>query len=102
MVLHERGAEVLLAAGVSEALEVLARSAVDVLVSDLAMPGADGYALIEAVRAMRGTAMPAVALTAYAGRDVRERAIAAGFTVHATKPVNPEDLVELIRKLPRL
>jgi CheY-like chemotaxis protein len=43
-----------------------------------------------------------VALTAYAGREVRERAIAAGFTAHATKPVNPEDLVELIVKLPRL
>jgi len=102
LVLRERGAEVLLAAGVSEALEVLARSSVDVLVSDLAMPGADGYALIEAVRATRGAAMPAVALTAYAGREVRERAIAAGFTAHATKPVNPDDLVELIRKLPRL
>ncbi len=101
LVLRERGAEVLLAAGVSEALEVLARSSVDVLVSDLAMPGADGYALIEAVRATRGAAMPAVALTAYAGREVRERAIAAGFTAHATKPVNPDDLVELIRKLPR-
>ena len=94
MVLRERGAEVLLAAGVSEALEVLAGSAVDVLVSDLAMPGADGYALIEAVRATQGAAMPAVALTAYAGREVRERALAAGFTAHATKPVNPEDLVE--------
>jgi CheY-like chemotaxis protein len=102
LVLRERGAEVLLAAGVSEALEVLGRSAVDVLVSDLAMPGADGYALIEAVRATRGAAMPAVALTAYAGREVRERAIAAGFTAHATKPVNPEDLVELIRTLSRV
>jgi signal transduction histidine kinase len=102
MVLRERGAEVLLAAGVSEALEVLNRSAVDVLVSDLAMPGADGYALIAAVRATRGTAMPAVALTAYAGREVRDRAIAAGFTAHATKPVNPEDLIDLIVKLPRL
>jgi hypothetical protein len=102
VVLRERGAEVLLAAGVAEALEVLAGSSVDVLVSDLAMPGADGYALIEAVRATRGAAMPAVALTAYAGREVRERAIAAGFTAHATKPVNTEDLIELIRKLPRV
>ena len=102
LVLRERGAEVLLAAGVSEALEVLADSAVDVLVSDLAMPGADGYALIEAVRATQGAAIPALALTAYAGQEVRERALAAGFTAHATKPVNPEDLVELIRKLPRL
>jgi CheY-like chemotaxis protein len=72
-----------------------------VLISDLAMPGADGYALIAAVRSGRRSAIPAVALTAYAGRDVRERAIAAGFTAHATKPVDPEDLVDLIAKLPR-
>ena len=102
IVLRERGAEVLLAGSVAEALQVMASAAVDVLVSDLAMPEADGYALIAAVRAARGSALPAVALTAYAGREVRERAIAAGFTAHATKPVNPEDLVELIVKLPRL
>jgi signal transduction histidine kinase/integral membrane sensor domain MASE1/CheY-like chemotaxis protein len=102
LVLRERGAEVLLAGGVAEALALLARATVDVLVSDLAMPGADGYALIAAVRAARGTALPALALTAYAGPDVRERAIAAGFTAYATKPVNPEDLVELLVKLPRL
>jgi signal transduction histidine kinase/integral membrane sensor domain MASE1/CheY-like chemotaxis protein len=102
LVLRERGAEVLLAGDVAEALDVLARATVDVLVSDLAMPGADGYALIAAVRAARGAALPAVALTAYAGLDVRERALAAGFTAHATKPVNPEDLVELLGRLPRL
>jgi signal transduction histidine kinase/CheY-like chemotaxis protein len=102
LVLRERGAEVHLAGGMSEALEVLARAPVDVLVSDLAMPGADGYELIAAVRAARGATIPAVALTAYAGREVRERAIAAGFAAHATKPLNPEDLIELIARLPRL
>ena len=102
LVLRERGAEVHLAGSVAEALEALARSTIDVLVSDLAMPGADGYALIAQVREILGAAIPAVALTAYAGRDVRERAIAAGFTTHATKPVNPDDLVELLVKLPRL
>ena len=101
LVLRERGAEVHLAGGVAEALEILNRRPVDVLVSDLAMPGADGYDLIAAVRAARGTAIPAVALTAYAGREVRERAIAAGFAAHATKPLNPEDLVDLIVRLPR-
>ena len=103
LVLRERGAEVHLAASVAEALELLGRTSIDVLVSDLAMPGADGYDLIRAVRA-GGTArpaIPAVALTAYTSHDVRERAIAAGFAAHATKPLNPEDLVELIAKLPR-
>jgi signal transduction histidine kinase/integral membrane sensor domain MASE1 len=102
LVLRERGAEVQLAGGVAEALEVMARATIDVLVSDLAMPGADGYDLIGAVRAARGSAMPAVALTAYAGADVRERAIAAGFTAHATKPLDPDDLVDLIARLPRV
>ena len=68
------------------------------------MPGADGYDLIRAVRAgaaSREAHIQAVALTAYTGHEVRERAIAAGFAAHATKPLNPEDLVELIAKLPR-
>jgi CheY-like chemotaxis protein len=101
LVLRERGADVHLAAGVAEALDVMARATIDVIVSDLAMPGADGYQLIAAVRAARGGDFPAVALTAYAGGDVRERAIAAGFSAHATKPLDPEDLIELIVKLPR-
>jgi signal transduction histidine kinase/integral membrane sensor domain MASE1 len=102
VVLRERGAQVHLAGDVTEALDVMARAAIDVVVSDLAMPGADGYELIAAVRAARGAAVPAVALTAYAGSDVRQRAIAAGFSAHATKPMNPDDLVELIAKLPRV
>jgi CheY-like chemotaxis protein len=101
VVLRERGAEVHLAGGVTEALDVMARAAIDVVVSDLAMPGADGYDLIAAVRATRGATVPAIALTAYAGGDVRERAIAAGFAAHATKPLNPDDLVDLIARLPR-
>jgi signal transduction histidine kinase len=102
LVLRERGAEVHLAGGVAEALQIMAGASIDVVVSDLAMPGADGYELIAAVRAARGSPVPAVALTAYAGGDVRERAIAAGFAAHATKPLNPDDLVDLIARLPRL
>jgi len=101
LVLRDRGAEVHLAGSVSEALDLLRRTSIDVLVSDLAMPGADGYDLIRAVRATREAPIRAVALTAYTGHEVRERAIAAGFAAHATKPLNPEDLVELIAKLPR-
>jgi CheY-like chemotaxis protein len=99
LVLRERGAEVHLAGSVAEALDLLARHAIDVIVSDLAMPGADGYDLIRAVRAERDPAIRAVALTAYTDHEVRERAIAAGFAAHATKPLNPDDLVELIAKL---
>ncbi len=101
VVLRERGAEVHLAGSVAEALALLGHQAIDVLVSDLAMPGADGYDLMRAVRAGHEFPIHAVALTAYTGHEVRERAIAAGFAAHATKPLNPDDLVELIAKLPR-
>jgi signal transduction histidine kinase/CheY-like chemotaxis protein len=101
LVLRERGAAVHLARNAAEALEVLGGAAVDVLVSDLAMPGTDGYALIAAVRSGAAAGIPAVALTAYAGSDAGERAIAAGFTAHATKPLDPDDLLELIAKLAR-
>jgi len=100
VVLRERGAEVHLAGSVPEALAVLEQQPIDVLVSDLAMPGADGYDLIRAVRAIdRDPHIRAVALTAYTGHEVRDRAIAAGFAAHATKPLNPDDLVELIARL---
>ena len=102
LVLRERGAEVHLAGSVAQALDLLGQHPIDVLVSDLAMPGADGYDLIRAVRSSREATIPAVALTAYTGHEVRERAIAAGFAAHATKPLNPDDLVELIAKLPRV
>jgi signal transduction histidine kinase len=104
LILRERGAEVHLASSVADALQVLSQTAIDVLVSDLAMPGADGYDLIRALRsgdAGQPAGVRAVALTAYAGHEVRERAIAAGFAAHATKPLDPEDLVELIAKLSR-
>jgi CheY-like chemotaxis protein len=104
-VLRQQGAETRTAESVAEALEILAADSVDVLVSDLALPGVDGYALIAAVRAIehqqRGLAIRALALTAYAGQEVRDRAIAAGFNAHATKPLDPDDLIELIATLTR-
>jgi signal transduction histidine kinase len=104
-VLRQRGAETHTAESVAEALEILAAVPVDVLVSDLALPGVDGYALIAAVRAIerqqRGSAIRALALTAYAGHDVRDRAIAAGFDAHAMKPLDPDDLIELVARLSR-
>ena len=71
----------------------------DVLVSDIGMPGADGYELITSIREMErehGGRIPAVALTAYAGEDNRDRALGAGFTAHVTKPVSPSALIRVI------
>ncbi|HUF90985.1 MAG TPA: ATP-binding protein [Candidatus Limnocylindria bacterium] len=100
-VLRHCGAHVTLAASVEEALAILRASYVDVAVSDIGMPNADGYALIQQVRAMErehGGRLPAIALTAYAGADDRERAIAAGFDCHVTKPITPSELAEAVAR----
>jgi PAS domain S-box-containing protein len=102
MVLEHAGAEVQLARSADEALTCLRQTPVDVLVSDLSMPGTDGYQLLGAVRAMeraRGThPVSAVALTAYAGSDDRTRALAIGFRAFASKPIDHGDLVDLVTK----
>jgi len=98
-VLADSGADVVVADSVDAALDVLARTYVDVLVSDIGMPGADGYDLIARVREMErehGGRIPAVALTAYAGEENRDRALAAGFSAHVTKPVSPGALVRIV------
>jgi signal transduction histidine kinase/CheY-like chemotaxis protein len=98
-VLLDCGAEVFVAESVDAALDVLSTTFVDVLVSDIGMPEADGYDLITRIREMErehGGRIPALALTAYAGEDNRDRALAAGFTAHVTKPVSPSTLVRVI------
>jgi PAS domain S-box-containing protein len=100
--LSERGAQVLLATSAAEALETLRTTFVDVLLSDLGMPDVNGFELIQRVREQErahGGRLPAVALTAYAGQDDRDRALAAGFQAHVTKPIMPEDLVEVVARV---
>ncbi|MBD2777570.1 response regulator [Iningainema tapete] len=84
-----------------EALSALASFQPDVLISDIGMPEADGYALIRQVRALSPTfgGIPAVALTAYAGDKNSFEALAAGFTLHLSKPVIPDELVQAIANL---
>ena len=73
----------------------------DVLVSDISMPDADGYALLRAIRAGSGDAaiVPAIAVTAYAGPTDRQRVLAAGYRVHLTKPVDQGVLVSAVADL---
>ncbi len=74
----------------------------DVLLSDMHMPICDGHSLIREIRKMapeKGGRIPAIALTAYAQHDVLARAIAEGFNMTMTKPVDPRELVIAIHKL---
>jgi len=103
-VLSDCGAEAVAVASVTEALAALTERHADVLVSDIGMPGHDGYDLIREVRSGRGRAfqaIPAVALTAYASADDRRRALAAGFSVHVPKPIEPHALVAVVAGLAR-
>ena len=97
-------ATVTTAGSAADAMAQIAAAPPDVLVSDIGMPGQDGYALIAQVRALAGDAggdVPAVALTAYARSEDRVRAIRAGFQTHVVKPVEPAELVAVVASLAR-
>jgi PAS domain S-box-containing protein len=101
-VLAQQGASVMAAASAREAFERLDAEAVDVLVSDIAMPGEDGYRFIQKVRgAPRLSSIPAVAVTAYARREDRDEALRAGYHSHITKPVEPDELAREVARLGR-
>ena len=101
-VLERSGAEVRTSASTREALEVLGKWRPDVLISDIGMPGEDGYALIHQVRALPeslGGEIPAVALTAYARDEDRRRVLAAGYQMHLAKPISPVELLAMVAEL---
>ncbi len=95
-VLRHSGATVTAVASAREALTVIDQA--EVLVSDIGMPGEDGYALIRKVRSL-GKSIPAVALTAYARSEDRTQALLAGFQMHVPKPVEPTELVAVVATL---
>jgi signal transduction histidine kinase len=100
--LEEAGGEVKACSSATEALATLAGWKADLLVSDIGMPNEDGYSLIRKVRALEpelGGAIPAIALTAFAGVADRSRALSAGFQKHLSKPIEPLDLVRIILRL---
>lgn len=99
------GARVESASTAREAFEKLTREPPDVLVSDIGMPDEDGYALITKVRALpadAGGIVPAAALTAYTRGDDRKKVLAAGFTLHLAKPIDPAELVTAVATLARM
>jgi CheY-like chemotaxis protein len=98
--LEARGATVRTAASAAEALAVAATQPCDVVLSDIAMPETDGYALLARLRALpRMAGVPVVALTALASTDEQRRALAAGFAAHVPKPLDVARVVVLVREL---
>jgi CheY-like chemotaxis protein len=102
LVLHEAGADVHTVDSVRTAVGEVATFHPDLLVSDIGMPGEDGYALIREVRAQEptdGGRLPAIALTAFASNADREEALARGFDAHLAKPAKAGDLMKLAASL---
>jgi signal transduction histidine kinase/ActR/RegA family two-component response regulator len=98
-VLEQAGAIVTSVGSVEEAMHAIAERPPSLLVSDIGMPGEDGYALIARLRALpaeAGGRVPAVAVTAFTRDDDRARALRAGFTAHVAKPIDPAELVTLV------
>ncbi|UKP00485.1 hybrid sensor histidine kinase/response regulator [Nostoc sp. UHCC 0870] len=100
-VLQEKGAEVNVVTSAFEALQILAQTELDVLVSDISMPDMDGYMLIRQVRTSteQNGQIPAIALTAFARQYDQDQALAAGYQIHLAKPLNADELVAAVRRL---
>jgi len=102
LVLANHGAEPRTAASAHEALATIAAHDIDALVSDISMPEVDGFELVGRMRDAagdRGRLIRAIAVTAYTGHEVRARALGAGFDAHATKPVDPDELIGILASL---
>ncbi|ALF56004.1 ATPase [Nostoc piscinale CENA21] len=101
-VLQQCQAQVKTVSSVPEALQMIAQWQPDVLVSDIGMPGEDGYSLIRQLRSQppeQGGKIPAAALTAYARGEDRMRVIQAGFQLHLPKPIEPAELATVVASL---
>ena len=101
-VLSEYDAEVTAVASASEALEIFAQLKPDLLIFDISMPEVDGYALLSQIRnlqALNDKQIPAIALTAMAANDARLAAMAAGFQIYLTKPVDIASLITAVAEL---
>jgi CheY-like chemotaxis protein len=102
-VLADCGVKATRAGSAAEAMQALYEGRFDILLSDIGMPGDDGYSLIRQVREFEARRnrpkMPAVALTAYARTIDRRQIMLAGFQVHVAKPVEPGELLAVIASL---
>jgi signal transduction histidine kinase/CheY-like chemotaxis protein len=101
-ILASAGADARIARSAAEGLRIYDEWRPDVLLTDIAMPGTDGYGLLAAIRSRTagdGRALPALAMTAHAGVQERTRTARAGFVEHLAKPIPPQDLIESLRRV---
>jgi len=101
-VLGECGASTRTATSAAEGLEIIKSDQPDILISDIEMPGEDGYSLIRSIRSLPSSSareILAVALTAHANAVDQARALAAGFQIHVRKPIEPAVFVETLARL---
>jgi two-component system CheB/CheR fusion protein len=100
LLLQYAGYEVVTVYSGQQALDAARSNAFDVIVSDIGMPGMNGYELAEQLRGFDSyRATPMIAVTGFSMYDDRDRALAAGFNAFLTKPVNPRDLISLVERL---
>ena len=100
MLMRFAGYEVVTAFGAAEAFDAARRSHFDVVISDIGMPGMNGYELAEAMRQLPSyAAVPLIAVTGFSMFDDRERALGSGFNDFQTKPINPSVLNDTVNRL---
>lgn len=102
--LSECGATVQTATGADDAIHLISEFKPDIVVSDIGMPGKDGYAFVRELRSRdveEGGQIPAIALTAFARSEDRTRALLAGYQIHVTKPIEPQELLVTVFSLAR-
>jgi PAS domain S-box-containing protein len=100
-ILKRQGATVFTAGSVNEALRVIGAEQLDIIVTDIGMPGEGGYDLIRKVKAKKNPEVhvPFIALTAHARREDREYAFSLGFDMHLAKPIEAQNLLSTIERL---
>jgi PAS domain S-box-containing protein len=103
-ILETQGARVTPAVSAAQGLELLAKRRFDILLSDIGMPEMDGYELLQRVRSIttHGPPIPAIAITAYARAEDRQRSLLAGFQMHLSKPIETRELIAGMASLLRL
>lgn len=99
ILLEDHGIEAIAATCVRESLEIMQNDRPDLLISEITLPGEDGYSLVNKVKAIEieyQTRIPAIALTVFSEESARAQALAAGFCQHLAKPFNIDTLMALV------